>query len=55
MTCAQCWNVSLRTCHLLLDHARRVNAAMACRWRAYFTSGSSAVYLFLYRRANLPR
>ena len=21
---------------------------MSCRWRSYFTSGSSAVYLFLY-------
>ena len=23
-------------------------AAVCCRWRAYFTSGSSAAYLFLY-------
>lgn len=46
-----CWSLLCCACPLALRC--RLSPALTlqlepCRWRAYFTSGSSAIYLFLY-------
>ena len=56
--CRACWALHCRCnvvtftnvawFHVTGTHAERKMWCDVCRWRAYFTSGSSAAYLFLY-------